>query len=199
MRRSDDEFFAEVEKRCEKYYEKRHKKIKSVINFCVPFFVLTVFVTVFSAIILPSFRCGSNNYIKNYNDTDVNIKFIYANSESDTENSFTVTDSDRAEQLYQFISGYFDRDSYDKSDFSIPSTSVGDSSNEGNHKTDDEHIELVFIKHSGDIALGGDNITEDFYHIYKNCIISGNTLWIINEHEYEEIISEIKSIYTSME
>lgn len=199
MRRSDDEFFAEVEKRREKYYEKRHKKIKSVINFCVPFFVLTVFVTVFSAIILPSFRCGSNNYIKNYNDTDVNIKFIYANSESDTENSFTVTDSDRAEQLYQFISGYFDRDSYDKSDFSIPSTSVGDSSNEGNHKTDDEHIELVFIKHSGDIALGGDNITEDFYHIYKNCIISGNTLWIINEHEYEEIISEIKSIYTSME
>mgnify|MGYP006867758764 CR=1 FL=1 len=199
MRRSDDEFFAEVEKRREKYYEKRHKKIKSVINFCVPFFVLTVFVTVFSAIILPSFRCGSNNYIKNYNDTDVNIKFIYANSESDTENSFTVTDSDRAEQLYQFISGYFDRDSYDKSDFSIPSTSVGDSSNEGNHKTDDEHIELVFIKHSGDIALGGDNITEKRYYIYKNCIISENTLWIINEHEYEEIISEIKSIYTSME
>lgn len=199
MRRSDDEFFAEVEKRREKYYEKRHKKIKSVINFCVPFFVLTVFVTVFSAIILPSFRCGSNNYIKNYNDTDVNIKFIYANSESDTENSFTVTDSDRAEQLYQFISGYFDRDSYDKSDFSIPSTSVGDSSNEGNHKTDDEHIELVFIKHSGNIALGGDNITEKRYYIYKNCIISENTLWIINEHEYEEIISEIKSIYTSME
>lgn len=199
MRRSDDEFFAEVEKRREKYYEKRHKKIKSVINFCVPFFVLTVFVTVFSAIILPSFRCGSNNYIKNYNDTDVNIKFIYANSESDTENSFTVTDSDKAEQLYQFISGYFDRDSYDKSDFSIPSTSVGDSSNEGNHKTDDEHIELVFIKHSGDIALGGDNITEKRYYIYKNCIISENTLWIINEHEYEEIISEIKSIYTSME
>lgn len=195
MRRSDDEFFAEVEKRREKYYEKRHKKIKSVINFCVPFFVLTVF----SAIILPSFRCGSNNYIKNYNDTDVNIKFIYANSESDTENSFTVTDSDKAEQLYQFISGYFDRDSYDKSDFSIPSTSVGDSSNEGNHKTDDEHIELVFIKHSGDIALGGDNITEKRYYIYKNCIISENTLWIINEHEYEEIISEIKSIYTSME
>lgn len=197
MRRSDDEFFAEVEKRREKYYEKRHKKIKSVINFCVPFFVLTVFVTVFSAIILPSFRCGSNNYSNNYNDTDVNIKFIYANSESDTENSFTVTDSDRAEQLYQFISGYFDRDSYDKSDFSIPNTSVGDSSNEGNNKSD-EYIELVFIKHSGNIAWGGDNITEDRYHIYKNRIISENTLWIINEHEYEDIISEIKSIYKSM-
>lgn len=198
MRRSDDEFFAEVEKRREKYYEKRNKRIKSVINFCVPFFVLTVFATVFSAIILPSFRCGSNNYSEKYNDTDVNIKFIYANSESDTENSFTVTDSDRAEQLYQFISGYFDRDSYDKSDFSVPTTSVGDSSNEGNHKAD-EYIELVFIKHSGNIALGGDNITENRYHIYKNCIISENTLWIINEHEYEEIISEIKSIYTSME
>lgn len=197
MRRSDDEFFAEVEKRREKYYEKRHKKIKSVINFCVPFFVLTVFVTVFSAIILPSFRCGSNNYSKSYNDTDVNIKIIYANSESDTENSFTVTDSDKAEQLYQFISGYFDRASYDKSDFSVPTTSVGDSSNEGNHKSD-EHIELVFIKHSGNIALGGDNITENRYHIYRNCIISENTLWIINEHEYEDIISEIKSIYKSM-
>ena len=197
MRRSDDEFFAEVEKRREKYYEKRRKKIKSVINLCVPFFVLTVFVTVFSAIILPSFRCGSNNYSKNYNDTDVNIKFIYANSESYTENSFTVTDSDKAEQLYQFISGYFDRASYDKSDFSVPTTSVGDSSNEGNHKSD-EYIELVFIKHSGNIALGGDNITEDRYHIYKNCIISENTLWIINEHEYEDIISEIKSIYKSM-
>ena len=194
MRRSDDEFFAEVEKRREKYYEKRNKRIKSVINFCVPFFVLTVFVTVFSVIILPSFRCGSNNYSNNYN---VNIKFIYANSESDTENSFTVTDSDRAEQLYQFISGYFDRDSYDKSDFSIPNTSVGDSSNEGNNKSD-EHIELVFIKHSGNMALGEDNITEDRYHIYKNRIISENTLWIINEHEYEDIISEIKSIYKSM-
>ena len=194
MRRSDDEFFAEVEKRCEKYYEKRNKRIKSVINFCVPFFVLTVFVTVFSAIILPSFRCGSNNYSEKYNDTDVNIKFIYANSESDTENSFTVTDSDRSEQLYQFISGYFDRDSYDKSEFSVTTTNIGDSSNEGNQKSD-EHIELVFIKHSSNIALGGDNITEDRYHIYKNCIISENTLWIINEHEYEDIISEIKSIY----
>lgn len=177
--------------------KKRHKRIKSVINFCVPFFVLTVFATVFSAIILPYFRCGSNNYSEKYNDTDVNIKFIYENSESDTENSFTVTDHDRSEQLYQFISGYFDRDSYDKSDFSIPTTSIGDSSNEGNHKSD-EHIELVFIKHSGNIALGGDNITENRYHIYKNCIISENTLWIINEHEYEEIISEIKSIYKSM-
>ena len=197
MRRSDDEFFAEVEKRREKYYEKRNKRIKSVINFCVPFFVLTVFVTAFSAIILPSFRCGSNNYSNNYNDTDVNIKFIYANSESDTENSFTVTDSNRAEQLYQFISGYFDRASYDKNDFSIPNTSVGDSSNEGNNKSD-EYIELVFIKHSDNISLGGDNITEDRYHIYKNRIISENTLWIINEHEYEDIISEIKSIYKSM-
>ena len=158
---------------------------------------MTVFATVFSAIILPYFRCGSNNYSEKYNDTDVNIKFIYENSESDTENSFTVTDHDRSEQLYQFISGYFDRDSYDKSDFSIPTTSIGDSSNEGNHKSD-EHIELVFIKHSGNIALGGDNITENRYHIYKNCIISENTLWIINEHEYEEIISEIKSIYKSM-
>lgn len=197
MRRSDDEFFAEVEKRREKYYEKRNKRIKSVINFCVPFFVLTVFATVFSAIILPSFRCGSNNYSEKYNDTDVNIKFIYENSESDTENSFTVTDSDRAEQLYQFISGYFDRDSYDKNDFSIPNTSVGDSSNEGNNKSD-EYIELVFIKHSDNISLGGNNITEDRYHIYKNRIISENTLWIINEHEYEDIISEIKSIYKSM-
>lgn len=198
MRRSDEEFFAEVEKRREKYYEKRNKRIKSVINFCIPFLVLTVFATAFSAFILPSFRCGSNNYSKNYNDTDVNIKIIYANSESDREDSFTVTDYDRAEQLYQFISGYFDRDSYDKSDFSVPTTNIGDSSNEGNQKSD-EHIELVFVKHGGNVALGGDDDTNERYYIYRNRIVSENILWMINEHEYEEIISEIKSIYKSME